>query len=65
MAKHSGESDIEIDLCISYVSAPAVKFQNPLIEVSLILTSVRFLICEKFQKYNPILFPIGTFKYMK
>ena len=30
-----------------------------------ILTSMRFLICNNFQKYNPILFPIGTFKYMK
>ena len=30
-----------------------------------ILTSVRFLICENFQKYNLILFPIRTFKYME
>ena len=30
-----------------------------------ILTSVRFLICENFQKYNLILFPMKTFKYIK
>ena len=30
-----------------------------------ILTSVRFLICENFQKYNLTLFPIITFKYIE
>ena len=35
MVKNSGKSDIEIDIRVSYVSAPAVKFQNLLIEVSL------------------------------
>ena len=29
-----------------------------------ILTSLRFLICENFQKYNLILFPNKTFKYI-